>query len=242
MVPFPKLHHFWFLIDPTVTNYSSISWPKKVVIIKYFKKSCCKTHGTDDEIQTPPMEQFGPIGSVHNTAHTGTGHTHRCHITICVKHAVKSFTVTRLHQNNTNKKSPVDSQCMSKLEITTHYFFSLYSNLLTCFNTLLIPFGKFGPPYLGGATAAARAALPSPTSALRVLSCSRNTPNSDMDCRIVNMRTSSLLCVRIHKKKHWVFPSQKCCVDSFSVYAHITFLLRMIMSHVKDPVVHVRVW
>ena len=36
---------------------------------------------------------------------------------------------------------------------------------------------------LGKATSAARAALPSPTRACRVLSCFRNPPNSDMDYR-----------------------------------------------------------
>ena len=41
------------------------------------------------------------------------------------------------------------------------------------FNTLLIPSGKFGPPYLGKAAAAATAALPSPTSACWVFSCFR---------------------------------------------------------------------
>ena len=54
----------------------------------------------------------------------------------------------------------------------------------------MIPFGKCGPPYPGKATAAARAALPSPTSACRwVFSCFRNTPNSNMDYRIFNVRT-----------------------------------------------------
>ena len=53
--------------------------------------------------------------------------------------------------------------------------------------TLFIPFGKFGPPYLGKATAAARATrLPSPTSACWVFSRFRNPPNSGMDYRIFN--------------------------------------------------------
>ena len=44
------------------------------------------------------------------------------------------------------------------------------------------------------ATATARAALlPSPTSACWVFSCFRNPPNTDMDYRIFNMRTWSLL-------------------------------------------------
>ena len=49
--------------------------------------------------------------------------------------------------------------------------------------------GKFGPPYLGKATTAARAVLPSPTSACWVFTCFRNPPHSDMDYRIFNMRT-----------------------------------------------------
>ena len=43
--------------------------------------------------------------------------------------------------------------------------------IIKCFSSfyiLLIPFGKFGPPDMGKATAAARAALPSPTIACRV--------------------------------------------------------------------------
>ena len=44
--------------------------------------------------------------------------------------------------------------------------------------------GKFGPPYLGKATAAARTSLPSPTSACWVFSFFYNPPNTDMDYRI----------------------------------------------------------
>ena len=62
-----------------------------------------------------------------------------------------------------------------------------------------IPFGKFGPPYLGKATAAARVALPSPTSACWVFSWFRNPPHSDMDYRIFNVRTWSSVCMhKIH--------------------------------------------
>ena len=54
----------------------------------------------------------------------------------------------------------------------------------------ITPFGNFGPPYLGKATAAARgAALPSPTSACWVFSCFRiHPPNSDMNYRIFDVR------------------------------------------------------
>ena len=66
-----------------------------------------------------------------------------------------------------------------------------------CFENFIIPFGKFGPPYPGKATAAARAALPSPTSACWVFSCFRNPPNSDLDCRIFNVHTWSFVCMLV---------------------------------------------
>ena len=53
--------------------------------------------------------------------------------------------------------------------------------------------GKFGPPYPGKATAAARAALPSPTNACWVFSCFRNPPNSDLDYRFFNVRAWCIL-------------------------------------------------
>ena len=66
------------------------------------------------------------------------------------------------------------------------------------FYTLLIPCGEFGPPYQGKVTAAARAALPSRTSACWVSLCFCNAPNSDMNYRIFNVCTWSFLCVCIH--------------------------------------------
>ena len=45
---------------------------------------------------------------------------------------------------------------------------------------------------------AARAALPSSTSAYWVFSCVHNPPNSDTDYRILNVLTWSFVCVRIH--------------------------------------------
>ena len=65
-------------------------------------------------------------------------------------------------------------------------------------NHFIIPFGKFGPLDLGKATAAARAALPSPTSACWVVLCFHDPPNSDTELRIFNMRTWSFLCMCIH--------------------------------------------
>ena len=66
----------------------------------------------------------------------------------------------------------------------------LYSaiNILN-FIHFIIPFWKFGPHYLGKATAAARAALPSPICASWVILCFRNPLNSDMDYKIFNVRT-----------------------------------------------------
>ena len=51
--------------------------------------------------------------------------------------------------------------------------------------------GKYGPPYLGKASTAARAALPSPKRASWVFSCFGNPPNSDLDHKIFNVSTSS---------------------------------------------------
>ena len=59
--------------------------------------------------------------------------------------------------------------------IHRQFYFILF---LFYFIHFMIPFRKFGPPYLGKATAAARAMPPSPTSACCVFSCFRNPPNS----------------------------------------------------------------
>ena len=63
---------------------------------------------------------------------------------------------------------------------------------------IIIPFGKFGPPYLGKATAAARAAIPSPTSARWCFLCVSIIHQTDMDYMIFNVHTWSFLCVRIN--------------------------------------------
>ena len=57
----------------------------------------------------------------------------------------------------------------------------------------ITPFGKFRPPYLGNATAAARPVLPSLTSACWVFSCFRNPPKSDND-----MDYRNFMCVSDH--------------------------------------------
>ena len=51
---------------------------------------------------------------------------------------------------------------------------------------MIPPFGKFGPPYPGKATAAATAALPSPTGSFRV----------SVIHRTLTWTTGSLTCVR----------------------------------------------
>ena len=59
------------------------------------------------------------------------------------------------------------------LGINTIYIFLLFFVI-----HFIIPVKKFWPPYQGKATAAARAALPSPRSARWVFSCLRNPLNS----------------------------------------------------------------
>ena len=75
------------------------------------------------------------------------------------------------------------------------------------FNVFIIPFRKFGPPYLGKATAATRAAPPSPTSVCWVFSCFRNPPNSDMDYRIFLRAYEIILILCVYTRglgtPHW---------------------------------------
>ena len=75
----------------------------------------------------------------------------------------------------------------NKLKVYNSWW--VFYSLNFFFIHFIIPFGKFGPPYLGKDTAPTRAVLPSPTSAFWVFSCFCNPPNSDMDYRIFNMRT-----------------------------------------------------
>ena len=76
-------------------------------------------------------------------------------------------------------------------------------NFYIYFLYFIIPFGKFEPPYLGKATAATRAALPSPTSACWVFSCFRNPPNSDMDYTIFKRAYMTIL---VHAYTHRGLP------------------------------------
>ena len=76
-----------------------------------------------------------------------------------------------------------------------------FHNMIFFLNSIIhfiIPFGKFRPPYLGKTTAAARAALPSPTGACWVFSCFCNPPNSDMSYRIFNVLIT-LMCAYTHE-------------------------------------------
>ena len=68
---------------------------------------------------------------------------------------------------------------------------TLVNRLEFCFLYIhfIIPFGKFGPAYLGKATKGAREEPPSPTSACWAFSCLNNPPNSDVGYRIFNVRT-----------------------------------------------------
>ena len=52
--------------------------------------------------------------------------------------------------------------------IVLHYYYGYYY----CYNTSFIPYGKFGSPYLGKATQAARAVPPIPNNAHGIFMCS----------------------------------------------------------------------
>ena len=84
--------------------------------------------------------------------------------------------------------APGQAQDILPFALLNFVFIFIYL-LLLFFMHFIIPFGKFGTPYPGKATAAARAALPDPTSACWVFSCFCNPPISDMVYRIFNMHT-----------------------------------------------------
>ena len=81
------------------------------------------------------------------------------------------------------KPTSVCTSVYARIRMITYFLF--ISSLFLIH--VIIPFGKFGSSYPGKATAAARAALPSPTSACWRFSCFRNPPNSDVDCMIFNV-------------------------------------------------------
>ena len=85
-------------------------------------------------------------------------------------------------------------ECTNRVSVATKQCFSYFKKYIH----FIIPFGKFGPPYLGKVTVAARVAQPSPTCACWVFLCFRNPPNSDMDYWIFTVRMGSFLCVPIH--------------------------------------------
>ena len=78
--------------------------------------------------------------------------------------------------------------------------------LFVCFLFLhfIIPFGKFGPPCLSKAIAAATQSY---KCMLGFFSCFRNPPNSDMDYRIFNVHMWSFVCVHAYNTHrgwaHW---------------------------------------
>ena len=72
----------------------------------------------------------------------------------------------------------------------THAFFCF---LFFCCKHLLIPFGKFGPPYLGKAVAAARAALP-----MQSYNCMLDLFRVSVIHRTLTWTPGSLTCVRDH--------------------------------------------
>ena len=91
-----------------------------------------------------------------------------------------------MSDTNTNGKNKI------KVSLDPQFHLKICVHLGSRFQSLLyfiIKFGKFGPPYLGKTTAAARAALSIPTSARWVFSCFLNPPNSDRDYMIFNVRT-----------------------------------------------------
>ena len=83
---------------------------------------------------------------------------------------------------------------MTDLGVYLQQFFIFLNTLLS------LSFRKFGPPYLGKATVAARAVLASPTNACWVFSCFHNPPNFDTDYRIFNVHTGSFLCMHIYTR------------------------------------------
>ena len=105
------------------------------------------------------------------------------------------------------------SASLTSLQTYSWEEIALSISLSIYFIHFIIPFGKFRLPYLGKATAAARAPLPSPTSACWVFSCFRNPPNSVMDYR-------SLTCVHDHSYAHggWVHQTANFSVQYVYFY------------------------
>ena len=116
--------------------------------------------------------------------------------TCTVEHrqVTQTYPVNCIHQWRMSRESTEKSLKRTQSIVSSFFFFFekiLYPFFFFfLFFTLYYPFGEiwaalpgytwtFGPPYPGNATAAARAALPSPTSACWVFSCFCNAPNSD---------------------------------------------------------------
>ena len=115
---------------------------------------------------------------------------HKCHTALVLLTTVTEDTVKHLNYEYGHVMAVI--QCLMPQPPIK----KKKKKLNTLFYSLYYPsFGKFGQPYLGKATAEARAALPSLTSACWVFSCFCNPPNSDMDDRIFNVRMSSFICI-----------------------------------------------
>ena len=96
------------------------------------------------------------------------------------------------------RSSPSVTKTCHTSDLFHFTFYAIKNGFFKCIH-FIITFGKCGPPYLGKATAAVRAALPSPTSAWWIFLCFCNPLNSDgMNYRIFKLRMWSFLCVRIH--------------------------------------------
>ena len=120
-----------------------------------------------------------------------------CYIIVCyARMSCKVWAGSVLHSlSNRSSSTPDRHPALLCLRISPRFCGIYY--------TLLIPCGKLGPPYLGKATAASRAALPNPTSACWVFSCFRHPSNSDMDYRIFNVRTWSFLYTGVGHTLPW---------------------------------------
>ena len=99
--------------------------------------------------------------------------------------------------------------------------------------------GKFGPPYLGKATAATRAALLSPTNACWVFLCFHNPPNTDMDYRIFNVHMWSFYTPWCMYSVQWKslktnFFMMKFCFRQSDYIMHVLYFLCILFFKAKN--------
>ena len=107
-----------------------------------------------------------------------------------LQHKLDTLTA-RLSEETAARRLTQDKLDTLKAQISDAKRSKVSGHTLKKMNTLLIPFGKFWPPYLSKATAVARAALP-PVLQVHAgcfrVSIIHQTLN-DMDYRIFNVRT-----------------------------------------------------